>query len=76
MLTCRELVELATDYLEGALPPDERARFEAHLERCLGCASFLEQMRQTAQLAGVLREYYSSSSKSASQALWRPRSSI
>ena len=33
-LTCRELVELVTDYLEGALPESERARFEAHIAGC------------------------------------------
>jgi anti-sigma factor RsiW len=46
-LTCQELVELVTDYLEGALAPDERARFEAHLDGCGGCRSHLAQMRHT-----------------------------
>ncbi len=46
-LTCQELVELVTDYLEGALPPAERERFEAHLEACEGCRLHLEQMRTT-----------------------------
>jgi anti-sigma factor RsiW len=36
-LRCRELVELVTDYLEGALAPAERARFEAHVADCPGC---------------------------------------
>ena len=43
---CREFVELVTDYLEGALPPSERARFEAHLAECDGCAGYLEDMRR------------------------------
>ena len=30
-MSCKELVELVTDYLEGALPPEDRARFDAHL---------------------------------------------
>jgi anti-sigma factor RsiW len=46
-LACRELVELVTDYLEGALAPAERARFEAHLADCPGCERYLEQLRAT-----------------------------
>jgi anti-sigma factor RsiW len=45
-LVCREFVELVTDYLEGALPADERARFEAHLAQCDGCTAYLEDMRR------------------------------
>lgn len=49
-LTCRELVEMVTDYLEGALSPRERARFEAHLAECEGCRDYLDQMRRTITL--------------------------
>ena len=45
-LVCREFVELVTDYLEGALLETERARFEAHLAECDGCAGYLEDMRR------------------------------
>ena len=55
-LTCQELVELVTDYLEGALPEGERARFEAHLPRCQGCRNYLAQMRQTIRTVGRLTE--------------------
>lgn len=55
-MTCRELVELITDYLEGALRPEDRAQFEAHLAACSGCANYLEQMRRTISLAGRLSE--------------------
>ena len=55
-LTCKELVELVTDYLEGRLPVAERARFEAHLTTCHGCRNYLEQMRQTLRLLGELSE--------------------
>jgi len=48
---CQQLVELVTDYLEGALPPSERARFEAHLAECTGCEAHLEQLRATIALA-------------------------
>jgi anti-sigma factor RsiW len=46
-MTCQELVELVTDYLEGALPPEDVARFEAHLAACPGCETYLQQMRST-----------------------------
>ena len=52
-LVCREFVELVTDYLEGALPDPERARFEAHLAECDGCTGYLEDMRR---LVGSLHE--------------------
>jgi anti-sigma factor RsiW len=55
-LTCKELVELVTDYVEGLLAPAERARFEAHLATCSGCRAYLEQMRQTIALLGSLPE--------------------
>jgi anti-sigma factor RsiW len=52
-LSCQELVELVTDYLEDALPPAERARFDAHLAECPGCELYVEQMRTTIALAGA-----------------------
>jgi predicted anti-sigma-YlaC factor YlaD len=55
-LTCRELVELVTDYLEGVMPPEERVRFEQHLVICDGCRSHMDQMRRTVQLLGRLTE--------------------
>jgi anti-sigma factor RsiW len=53
-LSCQELVELVTDYLENALSADERVRFEAHIGRCDGCTVYLLQMRQTIELTGSL----------------------
>jgi len=55
-LTCREMVELVTEYLEGTMPARERAIFEAHLSVCPGCTAYLEQMRQTIGLLGKLTE--------------------
>ena len=55
-LTCAELVELVTEYLEGALAPDDRRRFEAHLDECPHCAEYVEQIRATVRLTGRLRE--------------------
>ena len=53
-LSCQELVELVTDYLEGALPADERERFEQHVAGCTGCNEYLAQMRRTIELTGTL----------------------
>jgi anti-sigma factor RsiW len=46
-MTCQELVELVTDYLEGALSREDAERFEAHLAACPGCDVYVEQMRST-----------------------------
>jgi anti-sigma factor RsiW len=55
-LTCRELVELVTAYLDDTLPPSERGRFDAHLTDCPYCGTYLEQMHQTIRLLGQLPE--------------------
>ena len=51
-MICRDVVELMTDYLEGALSPPERARFEDHLAGCDGCTAYLEQLRATMRITG------------------------
>lgn len=53
-LTCQELVEVITGYLDDALPIEERVRFERHLAACPGCRVYLDQMRTTLQLLGTL----------------------
>jgi anti-sigma factor RsiW len=55
-LSCAELVELVTDYLEGALSAADRERFEEHLGDCDGCSIYLDQMRRTIELTGRLSE--------------------
>ena len=55
-MTCKELVELVTNYLENSLPPEERQRFEAHLATCAGCNVYLDQIRKTITLLGTLTE--------------------
>ena len=52
MLTCREMVELVTDYLEGRLADSDRERFEAHVNRCDACTLYIEQMRLTIAALG------------------------
>jgi anti-sigma factor RsiW len=55
-LNCRELVELVTEYFEGALSSAERSRFEEHVMSCPPCRAYLEQMRQTIRLLGRIPE--------------------
>lgn len=55
-LSCREMVELMTEYLDGALDPRRHARFERHLAGCPHCRTYLEQVRATIGAAGALRE--------------------
>ena len=55
-IACKEMVELVTDYLEGTLSPQDRARFEAHIAHCHGCSAYVAQMRETIQLTGTLSE--------------------
>jgi anti-sigma factor RsiW len=54
-LTCSELVDLVTDYLEAALSPAQRRRFEAHIARCPDCPAHLDQMRLVRDLLGYLK---------------------
>ncbi len=55
-ITCRELVELITEYLDGALPTTDRERFEAHLATCEACRAYLAQMRGTIAATGTISE--------------------
>lgn len=54
--TCRELTELVTDYLEGALEPAVERRVDRHLRACDGCRRVLEQWRAVVRLSGALRD--------------------
>jgi anti-sigma factor RsiW len=53
-LTCAELVELVTDYLEGALDASDVRRFEEHARGCPGCDTYLDQIRRTVREVGRL----------------------
>lgn len=57
-LSCQQVVELVTDYLEGRLSRRERRRFERHLKACDGCSNYLEQMRETLRVLGRLDEQH------------------
>ncbi len=54
--TCRQVVELITEYLEGTMPADEREKLELHLTVCNACRTYVEQMRETIALTGQLKE--------------------
>ena len=51
-ISCQEVVELVTDYLEGAMSPEDTARFEYHLTLCDGCVFYIEQIRMTIAAVG------------------------
>lgn len=55
-LTCKELVELVTDFLEGSLSRRDRRRFEKHIAACVNCSEYVVQFRETIRLTGTLRE--------------------
>jgi anti-sigma factor RsiW len=54
MMTCQQLVELVTGYTEDELDPQQRARFEEHLQECTPCVTYVDQMRDTIRALGHL----------------------
>ena len=63
-LTCKELVELVTEYLEGKLSTSHQERFTEHLASCDGCRAYLQQMRVTiAMLGGLAQQSISEEAK-------------
>jgi anti-sigma factor RsiW len=55
-VSCQEVVELVSDYLEGGLPADEAALFEQHINFCEGCVWYVDQLRATVETLGGIRE--------------------
>ena len=55
-LPCVDFVELVTEYLEGAMPIDQRLVMERHLAFCSPCVDYLAQMRATITASGGLHE--------------------
>ena len=55
-LSCREVVELVSDHLDGALSAEEVALFEQHLNFCEGCVWYVEQIKTTVDALGEIRE--------------------
>jgi putative zinc finger protein len=52
-VTCRQFVELVTEYFEGALEPRTMSQAEEHLVMCDWCVTYVEQIQAT---IGWLRE--------------------
>jgi anti-sigma factor RsiW len=48
------MIEVVTNYLDGALPPDEQQRFERHLSYCAGCNTYVDQIRETIRQTGTV----------------------
>jgi anti-sigma factor RsiW len=55
-LTCHEVIELLSDYVDGALSAEDRRRVDEHLALCDGCTTYLEQLRETIRLSGRVTE--------------------
>lgn len=55
MLTCKELTELVTDYVEGRLPFSKRLSFRLHIGMCAGCRAYVRQMKVAIRLAGAVK---------------------
>jgi predicted anti-sigma-YlaC factor YlaD len=55
-ITCQQLIELTTSYLEQALAPRERVLFEEHLAECAGCRAYMDQLQHTIRLLGTLSD--------------------
>jgi predicted anti-sigma-YlaC factor YlaD len=56
MLTCKQITELVTDYLEGRLGFADRMRFQMHVGMCRHCRTYLKQMKATIAALGRLPE--------------------
>lgn len=53
-LTCQQLVELVTEYLEGAMDSTTQERFATHIALCRPCEEYVDQVRLTIGLLGRL----------------------
>ncbi len=54
MMKCKEVTELATEYVDGGLPFWRRLAFRMHVAMCRHCRAFLDQVRKTIALLGRL----------------------
>ncbi|WP_439576543.1 anti-sigma factor family protein [Elioraea sp.] len=50
MLTCREVTERASEYLDGNLPFGRRLAFRLHLLMCRHCRRYVDQLAGTIAL--------------------------
>lgn len=76
-MTCKELVELVTEYLEDRMPAETRASFEAHIADCHHCRLYVEQMRVTIRTLGRIEPEETMSANTRDMLMaafrdWRP----
>ena len=55
-ISCQELVELTSDYIENALSAEDAELLEQHLNYCAGCERYVDEMLRTIRAEGILRE--------------------
>lgn len=55
-LSCQQVVELVTEYLDASLPAEDASLFEQHLNFCEGCVWYVDQLRATVETVGEIRE--------------------
>jgi anti-sigma factor RsiW len=55
-LSCQEVVELVTEYLDESLPTEDMTLFEQHLNVCEGCVWYVDELRTTVEMVGEIRE--------------------
>ena len=55
-LSCQEVVELVTEFLDESLPAEDASLFEQHLNFCEGCVWYVDQLRTTVETVGEIRE--------------------
>jgi predicted anti-sigma-YlaC factor YlaD len=55
-IPCAQIVEMVTDYLEGAMSGEQRRLVDEHLQDCLPCTRYFEQIRTTIELVGSIEE--------------------
>lgn len=55
-VTCQMLVELATDWMDGALAPETQVELELHMVTCTACVAYVDQLRKTRAAVGRLAD--------------------
>lgn len=55
LLTCQEVLDFLSDYVEGRLPAGEHARMDEHLAVCPPCVDYLKSFEATLAACRSLR---------------------
>ena len=64
ILTCREVIDLLDDDLEGIMPLGRLMRFRLHMFLCRHCRRFRRTYRRTVGMVRLLRSVEATSDKS------------